>query len=222
MALSYDTVYQLDQIPDLEDAKVLASYEWEGVAYELRNHIDGWLLVVRSASSTATLYPTHVDGEFAFGRVIVDALLSSAGTRVGWNEQNRAGVTRDRQGTRWAVAWLQAGHPHFRDFDNWHSAHTALADTLEAMAAQPVYTGSNMEDEILQAYLRLAASNMRATVDRAHLGDTLREWQSHIQSDRRVADFAKQLDVERKFLYRVFNGTEWCPRYTAPATGTAE
>jgi hypothetical protein len=39
-----------------------------------------------------------------------------------------------------------------------------------------------------------------------------------MQADRRVADFAKHLNVERKFLYRVFNGTEWCPRYTPTGT----
>lgn len=215
MSLDFETVYQPDQIPDLEDAKVVTSYEWEGVTYELRNHIDGWLLVIRSATPTATIYPSHVDGEYAFGCVIVNALLSTAGTQVGWNEQNQAGVTRNSNGTRWATAWLQAGRPQFRDFNDWHSAHTALADTLEAMAKQPVYTGSNMEDEILQAYLHLAASNVRATVDRAHLGDVLRQWQSHIQAARRVADIAKRVDVERKFLYRVFDGTEWCPRYTS-------
>ncbi len=181
---------------------------------ELRNHIDGWLLVIRSATPTATIYSSHVDGEYAFGRVIVNTLLSTSGTRVGWNDQNQAGVTRNSNGTRWAIAWLQAGRPQFHDFNDWHSAHTALADTLEAMAKQPVYTGSNMEDEILQAYLRLAASNVRATVDRAHLGDVLRQWQSHIQADRRVAAIAKRLNVERKFLYRVFDGTEWCPRCT--------
>ncbi|WP_127452783.1 hypothetical protein [Streptomyces sp. B29(2018)] len=218
MSLDFDRVYQLDHVPDLEEAKVATSYEWEGVTYELRNHIDGWLLAVRSASPSATIYPRRVDAEYAFGRVIVDVLLSTAGTRVGWNEQNLAGVTCDSNGTRWAVAWLQAGRPYFRDVDDWHSAHTTLADTLDAMAKQPVYTGSNMEDEILQAYLRLAASSTRATIDRAHLGDALREWRPQIQADRRVADIAKHLDVDRKFLYRVFDGTEWCPRYTPAGT----
>ncbi|MFJ8158373.1 hypothetical protein [Streptomyces sp. NPDC094468] len=212
MPLSFETVYQLDEVPALEDAKVSRSHKWEGVTYELLNHIDGWLLVIRSASSTATPYPSLGDGEYAFGRVIVNAVLDTASTRVDWNDQNQAGVACDSTGTQWAVGWLQAGRPCFQVFSDWHTAHTALASTLEAMANQPVYTGSNMEDEILQAYLHLSASNVRALVDRARLGDTLRLWQPHIQADRRVRELAQRLDVERKFLYRVFDNTEWCAR----------
>jgi hypothetical protein len=46
-------------------------------------------------------------------------------------------------------------------------------------------------------------------VARAALGDTVRNWQGHLQDERRVSSLARLLGVERKFLYRVFDGSEW-------------
>jgi hypothetical protein len=107
------------------------------------------------------------------------------------------------------VAWISSGEPGFSGHEEWDAAHLALAGRLDAMADGPVHTGSNMDDDIARAFLRREAAEIRAVVARAALGGTVRNWQGHLQDGRRVSSLARLLGVERKFLYRVFDGSEW-------------
>jgi hypothetical protein len=90
------------------------------------------------------------------------------------------------------------------------------------MADGPVHTGgSDIDDDIARAFLRRGGGRHPAMVARAALGDIVRNWQGRLQDGRRVSSLARLLGVERKFLYRVFGGSEWrsgcgTPTWTRP------
>lgn len=196
-------------IDGLDDARVVKSLEWGGVVYELRNHVDGWIVVTRSEAPAAAVYSLLEEAELALGLAAAEVILATAQTSARWNGDIEAGVACSPDGTRWALAWICNGVPGFTERDGWDSAHLALADKLDVMADGPIYTGSNLEDEIAQAHLRRAAAEVRTQVATAQLGDAMRKWQAHLQEGRLVARIARHLGVERKFLYRVFAGHEW-------------
>jgi hypothetical protein len=196
-------------IDGLDDAQVVKSLQWDGVVYELRNHVDGWIVVIRSDEPAAAVYSLLEEAELALGLAAAEVILAAAQTSVRWNGDTEAGVASSADGTRWAMASIRNGVPRFTEHDGWDSAHLALADELDLMADGPVYTGSNLEDEIAQAHLRRAAAEVRTAVATAQLGDAMRKWQPHLQQGRLVARIARHLGVERKFLYRVFAGQEW-------------
>jgi hypothetical protein len=196
-------------IDGLDDARVVKSLEWAGAVYELRNHVDGWIVVTWSEEPTAAVYSLLEEAELALGLAPVEVILAAAQTSVRWNGDIEAGVACSADGTLWAMAWIRNGVPGFTKHDGWDSAHLALADELDLMADGPVYTGSNLEDEIARAHLRRAAAEVRTAVATAQLGDVMRKWQPHLQEGRLVARIARHLGVDRKFLYRVFAGQEW-------------
>ncbi|MFB7674093.1 hypothetical protein ACFC26_22040 [Kitasatospora purpeofusca] len=209
MPLDYETVMDPAAITGLDSARVVKSLEWDGITYELRNHLEGWIFVTWSEKPTAVVHPYGTDGEHALRLAVARTILGAAKTRIRWNAHNQAGVASNSAGTCWATAWIKAGEPCHSEHDDWDSAHSALADRLDELAAGPVRTGSSLEDEIAQAHLYRAAADVRAAVARARLGDVMREAQIYLQEGRRVAAVAKNLGVERKFLYRVFAGEEW-------------
>ncbi|MEU5298644.1 hypothetical protein [Streptomyces umbrinus] len=209
MPLDFDTTYRPDEIADLDDAKVVTSIQWDGVVYELRNHLDGWVFLTWSKTPTATVHPLMTEGEHALHLAVAETVLEAATTRIQWDNHNQAAVAASSDGTRWATTWIQAGHPHHSEHEDWDSAHLTLADRLDEMAEGPVYTGNNIEDEIAKAHLHRAAADIRSAVALAKLGDVMRDAQPHLQKERQVTAIASRLGVERKFLYRVFTGEEW-------------
>lgn len=196
-------------VDGLDDARIVKSLEWDGVVYELRNHPDGWIVITWSDKPTAAVYSLQYEADLALRLAAVEVILAAAQTSVRWNGDIQAGVACSADGTRWALAWIRNGVPGFTEQDGWDGAHLALADELDVIAAGPVYTGSNLEDEIAQAHLCRSAAEIRAAVATAQLGDVMRKWQEHLQEGRLVARIARHLGVQRKFLYRVFAGQEW-------------
>lgn len=196
-------------VEGLAEAKVTRALSWDGVSYELRNHLDGWFVVTWSERPAAAAYAVYSEAETALRRTVADAILAAAVTCVQWNEGIRAGVTPSMDGTRWAAAWIHAGEAGHSEHDDWDAAHLALAGQLDTMAWSALHTGTNMEDQIARAYLKRAAADTRSAVAVAELGDVMRTWQGHLQDGRRVTEMAQRLGVERPFLYRVFAGREW-------------
>jgi hypothetical protein len=200
-------------IDGLDEARVEESLEWNGVVYELRNHVAGWIVVTRSEHPAAAVYIMIDEAVMALRLAVAEVVLAAAQTSVRWNGDIQAGVACSPDGARWALAWICSGRPGFTEHDDWESAHLALADRLDTMG--PIYTGSNLEDEITRAHLHRAAAEVRTAVATAQLGDVMRKWQVHIQAGRLVTRIASCLGVERKFLYRVFAGQEWRRRSKA-------
>ncbi|MFE5842119.1 hypothetical protein ACFQ7N_10775 [Streptomyces niveus] len=209
MPLDFDTTYRPDEIVDLDDAEVVTFCQWDGVAYELRNHLDGWVFVSWSKVPTATVHPLMAEGEHALRLAVAESVLGAATTHVRWDDHNRAGVAADSAGTGWAATWIQAGHPHHSEHKDWDSAHREIAERIDEIAEGPVYTGTSVEDEIAKAYLHRAAADIRSAAARAKLGDVMRNAQPHLQKERQVTSIASRLGINRKFLYRVFAGKEW-------------
>ncbi|MFJ2745405.1 hypothetical protein ACIO3O_37745 [Streptomyces sp. NPDC087440] len=209
MPIADAQVLDPNKITDLDDTRVVESLKWNGVTFELRDHVDDWLAITWSEPPVATAHPLMAEGRFSLHLAVAEAILEAATTRILWNDHNQAGVAVNNDGSCWTAAWIQAGQPHYSEHDDWNAAHLALADRLDEMAQSPVYTGSNIEDEIAQAHLHRAAADIRSAVALAKLGDVVRDAQPHLQKGRQVTAIAKNLGVERKFLYRVFAGEEW-------------
>ncbi|MFI5753179.1 hypothetical protein ACIBBE_46970 [Streptomyces sp. NPDC051644] len=209
MPIADAQVLDLSEISDLDQTRVVESLEWDGVTYELRDHVNDWIVVTWSKTPTATAHPLMTEGGLALHLAVAEVILGEAKTRVRWNEHNQAGVAASSDGARWATTWIQAGRPHYSEHDDWDAAHLALADRLDEMSEGPVYAGSNIEDEIARAYLHRAAADIRSAVAVAKLGAVMRDAQPFLQKERQVTAIANHLGVERKFLYRVFAGEEW-------------
>jgi hypothetical protein len=80
------------------------------------------------------------------------------------------------------------------------------------MGDGPVHTDSNIDD-IAQAFLRRAAADTRdgrSARARRHRA----ELAGRLQDEQRISSLAWLPCVERKFLYRAFDGTEWAPLTT--------
>ncbi|GAA1235961.1 hypothetical protein [Streptomyces rhizosphaericus] len=237
-SLKFGHVYAAEEVPDL-DPNAAPHYRtppwplrWGTLRFEIRNHVRGWMSVVRGRSSadcghpvlrsggwvamprdhdaTAVLHGYLHDAEIAAGRAVAGTLTATACTRKGWDDNNRVVVAEEAQGNgRWAAAWLHNGQPGFAEYDSWERAHTEAARQLEIMATGSTCTGDTYTAAIASAHLRRCAHQVRGMVLTADLGDTVRLRRSEMQHDRTVTQVAAGLGVERTFLYRVFKGTEW-------------
>lgn len=216
MALPFDQVLPIEEIPELEKAGLWhdlhgrpLTQEWEGVTYEVRNHIAGCIAVTRSAEPTAVLYPVALEAEYAYNRAPAEAVFGTAGTTAGWDDNNRAAVAAGQDGTRWAAAWFNNGVPGFAEHDTWDGALLTMARQLDAMADGHVLTGDNITARIASAHLRRSANRVRDLVLTAELGDAVRAGKAWMQEERMVSQIASGLGVNRRFVYRVFEGAEW-------------
>ncbi|MCM2430987.1 hypothetical protein [Streptomyces sp. RKAG337] len=216
MALPFDQVLPVAAIPELEEAGLWRdlrgrpmTQEWEGVTYEVRNHIAGPITVTRSAEPTAILYPLSLEAEYAYNRGPAEAVFSAAGTKAGWDDNNRAAVASGQNGTRWAAAWFNNGVPGFAEHDTWDDALRTMAQQLDSMADGHVITGDNITARIASAHLRRSANQVRDLLLTAELGDAVRVAKAWMQEERMVSQIASGLAVNRRFVYRVFEGTEW-------------
>ena len=214
MPISYETLIEPGQIAGLNDTRVVASQQWNGTTWELHNHEHGWILVTGPDDARAIAYAIHADGDRALRQAAANAIIAAARTHTRWDDYNQAAVAASADGASWALAWVQAGEPGISRHDDGDSAHLALASRLEEMAAGPVYTGSNMEDEIARAQLLRAAAVIRADVATAQLGDVVRHWRPHLQESRQTAGIGRKLQISRRFLYRVLEGAEWRRRWS--------
>lgn len=213
MTLDYGRAYDPSEIPDLDQARQIKAREWHGTLYEIRNHLDGFVFVTHSTPPTATVH-SLVEAEIAFNRALITQIADEANTRVRWDDDNLGAVTLGAEG--WVMAWLHNGKGDITEHGDWEAAHLALADRLDRMAEGPLYTGSSTAvQDVVAAYLQRAACDIRSDLARVRLGDAVRAAQPVIQKERRVSELAQGLDVDRKFVYRVFNGTEWIRREPA-------
>jgi hypothetical protein len=239
MALSIDHVHPAEAVPDLDSAPLLqrsirpVPRQWGSLAFEVRNHIEGWITVIRGSQATDTGHPLlQSDGwvaaprefeatavrhagleeaEIALGRALADALTSTDCTRKSWDDNNRIAVAREPGGNQWTAVWLHNGLPAFTEHVSWKDAHTEAAKQLDAMADSFILTGDTWTATIASAHLRRCANQVRDLVLTADLGDTIRSRKSEMQNERSVTKIANGLGVQRTFLYRVFDGKEWTP-----------
>ncbi|MEU8759462.1 hypothetical protein [Streptomyces sp. NPDC048659] len=212
----FDQVVPAGDIPDLEDAPLWRDArgrplhrQWGGATYEVRNHLDGCILVCRTAEPTATNYPLSQEAELAFHRALADTVFADAAINKGWDAGNRAAAGAEPGGSRWAAAWISNGVPGFTEHDTWDGAHRAAAERLDEMADGLVLTGDTLTAQIASAHLRRCANQVRDVVLTAELGDAVRRGKGWMKEERLVTQIAAGLDINRRFLYRVFNGTEW-------------
>jgi len=239
MALSVERVYPADAIPDLNAAPLvrlpagLSTGRWGAFTFELRNHAEGWISVIRGSGATDTGHPfllpdgwtsgpresdaTAVrhplldEAEIALGRALADALTSTACTTKSWDDDNRIAVGQEPGGQRWATAWLHNGRPAFAEHNSWREAHLDAAHQLDSMTDSLIVTGDTWTAAIVEAHLRRCANQVRDMVLTADLGDAVRASETGMRHERAVSKIARGLDVQRTFLYRVFEGTEWAP-----------
>ncbi|MEU6350110.1 hypothetical protein ABZ896_12365 [Streptomyces sp. NPDC047072] len=231
-------VYAADEVPEL-DPDSAPQYRtapwplcWGTLSFEIRNHLNGWMTVVRGRNAaepghpvlenhgwvamarehdaTAVLHGFLDDAQIAAGRAVVDTLTVAACTRKGWDDDNRVVVAEEEPGNgRWAVAWLHNGRPGYAEHESWKAAHTEAARQLDIMAESFIITGDTYTAAIASAHLRRCAHQIRGRILTADLGDTVRQRRSEMKRDRTVTKISTGLGVERAFLYRVFEGTEW-------------
>ncbi|MFF2378364.1 hypothetical protein ACFVUW_28640 [Streptomyces xiamenensis] len=207
MPVPFDQVMPAGDVPGLEDVPLWRGTrrrpfqaQWGGVTYEVRNHDDGYIAVSRTAEPTAVNYPLALEAEYAFHRALAETVFADAA------------AGREPGGERWAAAWISNGVPGFSEHDTWNEAHRAAARQLDEMAGGLVLTGDTLTAQIASAHLRRCANQVRDTLLTAELGEVVRLGKGWMQEERMVTQIAHGLEVNRRFVYRVFEGTEWrCP-----------
>lgn len=237
MALSIEQVHPAEAVRDLDEAPLVRHsilplpQQWGDLTFELRNHIEGWITVIRGSQTTdtghpllltdgwisppresgatAVLHPRLEEAEIALGRALADAVTVTACTTKSWDDNNRIAVAQEPGTARWTAAWLHNGVPGFTEHDSWKAAQTDAARQLDAMADSFILTGDTYTAAIASAHLRRRANQVRAQVLTADLGNVIRSHKEDMQNERRVTKIANGLGVQRPFLYRVFKGTEW-------------
>ncbi|MFI6283030.1 hypothetical protein [Streptomyces sp. NPDC050988] len=237
MVLSIEQVHPAETVRDLDEAPLVRHSilplprQWGDLTFELRNHIEGWITVIRGSQTTDTGHPLLLaDGwispprefgatavlhsgleqaEIALGRALADAVTVAACTTKSWDDNNRIAVAQEPGTSRWTAAWLHNGVPGFTGHDSWKAAQTDAAKQLDAMAGSFIVTGDTYTAAIASAHLRRCANQVRDQVLTAELGDVIRSHKEDMQNERRVTKIADGLGVQRPFLYRVFKGTEW-------------
>ncbi|MFE7485758.1 hypothetical protein [Streptomyces sp. NPDC057552] len=237
MALSIEEVHPAKAVRDLDEAPLVRHSilplpgHWGDLTFELRNHIEGWITVIRGSQTadtghplllaggwisppresgaTAVLHPRLEEAEVALGRALADAVTVTACTTKSWDDNNRIAVAQEAGTARWMAAWLHNGVPGFTEHDSWKAAQTDAARQLDAMADSFILTGDTYTAAIASAHLRRCANQVRAQVFTADLGNVIRSHKEEMQNERRVTTIANGLGVQRPFLYRVFKGTEW-------------
>ncbi|WP_127453110.1 hypothetical protein [Streptomyces sp. B29(2018)] len=237
MALSIEQVHPAEAVRDLDEAPLVRHgilplpRHWGDLTFELRNHIEGWITVIRGSQTadtghpllltggwisppresgaTVVLHPRLEEAEVALGRALADAVTVTACTTKSWDDNNRIAVAQEAGTARWTAAWLHNGVPGFTEHDSWKAAQTDAARQLDAMADSFILTGDTYTAAIASAHLRRCANQVRAQVLTADLGNVIRSHKEEMQNERRVTKIANGLGVQRPFLYRVFNGTEW-------------
>lgn len=219
MPVPFDQVLPAGDIPGLEDVPLwrdtrLQPFQakWGGFTYEVRNHDDGYIAVNRTTEPTAVNYPLAQEAEYAFHRALADTVFATATVSRGWDTRNRAAASPEPGGERWAAAWISNGAPGFSEHGTWNEAHRAAARKLDEMADGFVMTGDTLTAQIASAHLRRCANQVRDVVLTAELGEAVRLGKAWMREERMVTQIADGLDVNRRFVYRVFKGTEWrCP-----------
>ncbi|WP_328373728.1 hypothetical protein OG800_50820 (plasmid) [Streptomyces sp. NBC_00445] len=237
MGLSTEHVHPADKVPELDDARLVRLRAWPSPCrwgehtFELRNHVEGWITVIRGSEAvvarhpllqrdgwislprecgaTAVRHPLLEEAEIALGRALADTVATVACTKKSWDDNNRIAVAQEPGGQRWATAGLHNGRPAFAEHDSWRQAHLDAAQQLDAMADSFIVTGDTWTAAIASAHLRRCANQVRDQVLTADLGNVVRARRTDMEQARTVSKIAKGLGVERTFLYRVFNGTEW-------------
>lgn len=246
MTTLYNDLFLAEAIGDLDDLPLVKNLRgqpfqqrWGGATYEVRNHVDGWVTVIRApktsvpghpafgsagwdsvartAEVSAVLHHPLEVAEIAFGRALFDAVSHEACAAKGWDDDNRVAVAPEPGSSRWGVAWMHNGRPGFSEHDSWSSALTEAAQQLDAMAESSVYLDSTWTSDVAAAHLRRCANQIRGMVLTAELGDAVRSHRPDMKKDRSISKVAACLDVERSFLYRVFDGKEWVGHSAASA-----
>jgi hypothetical protein len=239
MTLSVEHLYPAEAVPDLDDAPLVrlparpSLRQWGALTFELRNHAEGWITVIRGSAAadtghpllqsdgwiaaprefeaTAVRHPLLEEAELALGRALTDALTATAWTKKSWDDNNRIAVARVPGSHRWATAWLHNGVPAFAEHGSWKDAHIEAAQQLDSMATSFIMTGDTWTATIASAHLRRCANQVRDLVLTADLGDAIRAGKADMQHERSVTQIANGLGVQRTFVYRVFEGSEWAP-----------
>lgn len=238
MVLGIEQVHPADAVRDLDEAPLVRHsilpipQQWGDLTFELRNHIEGWITVIRGSpapdtghplllgdggwisppresGATAVRHPRLEEAEIALGRALADAVTVTACTTKSWDDNTRIAVAQEPGTDRWTTAWLHNGVPGFTEHHSWKAAQTAAAKQLDTMAGSFILTGGTYHAAIASAHLRRCANQVRDRVLTADLGDVIRSHKEDMQNERSVTTIANGLGVQRPFLYRVFKGTQW-------------
>jgi hypothetical protein len=236
MFLSDECVHPAGAFPDLDRARLVthrlrpSPARWGGLAFEIRNHEQGWISVIRGSQPTDTGHPILCSewaspprefaatavrhgllevAELAVCRAAAEALTATACTTKRWDDNNRIAISEEPGSDRWMTAWLHNGSPGFSSHDSWREAHIHAAEQLDSMAESFILAGGTWGAQVASAQLRRSANQVRDLVLTADLGDAVRDGAEAMRHERSVTRIASGLGVQRTFLYRVFHGEEW-------------
>ncbi|ATM24507.1 hypothetical protein SMD44_p10008 (plasmid) [Streptomyces alboflavus] len=240
MVLDITCVHPARSIPDLDDAPRVPDHyrrrpfpaKWGDLTFEIRNHVHGWISVIRGRQSTDAGHPILLaewacapreheatavlhggldEAELAVCRALTDALTATACTTSRWDDNTRIAVAQDPDSHRWVVAWLHQGVPGYATHTSWKDAHLEAAQQLDAMADSATQIRT-WDSAVISAHLRRSANQVRDLVLTAELGDAVRSLNEPMRRERSITRIAQGLGVQRTFVYRVLAGKEWAAK----------